>query len=657
MRTRFAIQTILAVLGLTAAGSHAQNWQQNDAIFNPSGVPSLPFSQPRFADPDADGDFDLILGSIDLAPLYYENIGTITGPAFRPGPDIFAPVSPLAAEVGVCVDLDGDGDLDFVAGGYIGLTLFLNTGSPTAPVFVEVADFFQGLAVGFNPVPTFADLDSDGDFDLVAGLSENGTLKYYPNTGTPTVAEFLESQSQVWFDVGLYAYPWLGDLDGDEDSDLLSGRDVPGFHFYRNTGTVHAWTWQPDHAVFQDLATETYWNSPCLVDLNGDGRLDLVYGTSAGPLQYFENSGTLPGTEWTVNTSLFGGVLDVGGASSPFFYDFDDDGDLDLASGSQLGEIKYYRNIGTSLAPAWLEAHDYFASIDHSIYSAIALGDLDGDDLPDAVVGDLSGNLFYHRNTGTGFVYDPAVFAGVDVGAWSVPRLVDMDDDGDLDLVVGNEAGQLRYYENTGVGSMEWTAVPTYFAGIDVGSNCSPTLGDYDGDGDMDLFAGNISHEVRYFEHVAGSWQEDPAVVAGITAGQNAAPALGDLDGDGDLDLTIGNYAGTFNYYENTRPTTDVPGLAPALPTVLSIRAHPNPFCPSVALTFSLPQRAEIDLEIYDAGGRRVCQLTGGSYAAGEHVVTWHPRDTSAPVPGPGVYFCRMKTAGGQQTIRLTHLK
>ena len=290
-------------------------------------------------------------------------------------------------------------------------------------------------------------------------MSESGALKFYMNVGTPAAAGFTEAGAEVWFDIGLYAYPWFVDLDGDLDVDLAAGRDEHGFEYYRNDGDPSSWSWAPYAEVFAGLGQTTYWNSPCLVDLNGDSRADLIFGTSAGPLQYYVNGGPPEDPAWNVNTSLFGGVLDVGAASSPVFFDFDSDGDLDLVCGTQGGSIKYYENAGTSGAPAWREDSAYFAAIDHSIYSAIALGRLDGDALPDAVVGDLSGNLFFHHNTGTGFEYDSGVFAGINLGAWSVPRLVDMDADGDLDLAAGNEAGRLRYFENIGQGSMEWHEV------------------------------------------------------------------------------------------------------------------------------------------------------------------------------------------------------
>jgi hypothetical protein len=409
--------------------------------------------------------------------------------------------------------------------------------------------------------------------------------------------------------------------------------------------------------VFAGLGGSTYWNSPCLVDLNGNGLADLIFGTSAGPLQYFVNGGPPTNPVWTANTSLFGGVLDVGAASSPFFFDFDADGDLDLVSGSQLGDIKYYENIGTAAAPAWRAAHGYFAAIDHSIYSAIALGELDGDDLPDAVVGDLSGALFYHHNNGSGFDYDAGVFAGINLGGWSVPRLVDMEGDGDLDLVAGNEAGQLRYFRNVGAGSMAWQEVTGFFGTIDIGSNCSPTLGDYDRDGDIDLLTGDLSHELQFFRHVGAGWQEDPSVVAGLTVGQNAAPAFADLDGDGDLDLAVGNYSGTFNYFENIGPATSAPGDGACDTRPIRLQASPNPFRSSVTLTFSLPEPALVELSIFDATGRRIRQLLRGNEAAGPHAIDWNRAAAADPGFPSGVYFCRLRAGTVSRTIVLTHAR
>jgi hypothetical protein len=657
MGIRSGVMWIGTLLGLFASTAQAQNWLQNDQMFNPSGIPSLFFSQPRFADLDADGDLDLILGSTESSLLYYQNTGTPTQPAFAAGPDIFAPVGDLDGEVGVCVDLDADEDLDLVTGGYNGLVLFENTGNATAPLFVKHADFFAGLVTGSNPVPTLSDLDGDQDFDLLAGLSENGALKFYINSGTPAAAGFVESGSEIWFDIGLYAYPWFVDLDGDLDVDLAAGRDEHGFEYYRNDGDPSAWSWVPDPQVFAGLGLTSYWNSPCLADLNGDSRPDLIYGTSAGPLQYYVNAGPPEAPQWNVNTSVFGGVLDVGAASSPVFFDFDSDGDLDLVCGSQGGEIKYYENTGTSGAPAWREDSAYFVAIDHSIYSAIAVGRLDGDALPDAVVGDLSGNLFYHRNTGAGFEYDAGVFAGINLGAWSVPRLVDMDGDGDLDLAAGNEAGRLRYFENIGQGSMEWREVAGYFGSIDVGTNCSMTLGDYDRDGDIDLLTGDIGHELQYFRHAGPLWQEDPSVVAGLVVGQNAAPAFGDLDHDGDLDLAVGNYSGTFNYFENTGPVSSVlaDGTADARPTRL--RVGPNPFADGVTLAFTLPKAAPVDLAIFDATGRRVRQLLGGSMPAGAYAIEWNRTSAEGPALSSGVYYCRLRVRDSSQTIVLTRVR
>ncbi len=543
------VLSLFVLLCIALSSIYAQPWEMDNAIFNPSGIPSMTFSQPRFTDLDGDGDWDFWLGNTNRAPLYIENIGGTSSPEYQVGTDYLPNISSLDSEVAINADLNGDGVLDLVTGGFSGLHLFAGTAEHS---FSEVPGVFSSVNDGSYPIPDLADVDDDGDLDMIVGFSESGAVKLYLNTGTPAAPAFDESNASQLTDVGLYAYPVFCDFDADGDIDILIGRDIHGFVYLQNDGSAQAADWQDNSTLFAGLGADTYWNSGDLADINGDGVPDLLHGTADGPLRCYINAGSAAAPVWQENTTLFGGTIDVGGASSPFFSDFDSDGDLDMLLGTQMGYIKYYENTGTMYSPAWTENSEFFSGIDHSIYASVTAGDVNNDGFTDVIVGDLSGNLYYYRNTGTALVYNSFMFMGVNVGGWSCPRLIDMDFDGDLDLAVGNEDGYLAYLQNVGTAAVpNWQEQAGYFSGIDASSDASPTFGDFDEDGDIDVLAGDSWGDLHCYLNEDGSWVANGSIFAGISTGQNAAPALADLDHDGDLDLVLGDYDGTLKHFRN----------------------------------------------------------------------------------------------------------
>lgn len=250
-------------------------------------------SYPAFGDLDGDGDADLLVGSkldpsvLTAARLYrFDNVGSVAEPEYQL-------VDTLALFDGyhlapTLADLDADGDLDLLLGSWNDDIRYLrNDGTKLEPDFVPVGEeAIAELPRGSHATPGLGDLDGDGDLDLLVGES-SGEINQYENVGGPTDPRFELVTEAAWdIDVGRRSVPVLRDLDGDGDLDMIVGREDRGAALFMNRGSAS----QPRFEAAGDLDVPLpNFSVPALVDLDGDGDDDVVSGGMGGGLVFFRN--------------------------------------------------------------------------------------------------------------------------------------------------------------------------------------------------------------------------------------------------------------------------------------------------------------------------------------------------------------------------------
>jgi hypothetical protein len=254
-------------------------------------------------------------------------------------------------------------------------------------------------------------------------------------------------------------------------------------------------------------------SAPAFGDIDGDSDLDVMIGVYAGTIKMYRNDGTTSVPSYTLVTGTgnpFNGV-DIGSNSAPALVDIDNDGDLDAFIGEEYGGINYFHNDSGTFTQV-TGAGNPFNGVDVGYRSYSTFGDVDGDGDLDAFIGEVNGTITFYRNTGT--VSTPTFslvsgsdnpFNGVDVRYFAAPVLADLDADGDLDAVIGEEDGILNYFRNDGTSGapsfVETTGWDNPFNFKEVGFNSTPTLGDIDGDGDLDAFSGDYLGNIHFFRN------------------------------------------------------------------------------------------------------------------------------------------------------------
>jgi hypothetical protein len=449
----------------------------------------------NIADIDCNGRLDLFLGRVTGTIDRFEaepGLGSDGLPRFRlltqrwEGIEILGPVpgadqnGPGGSESGIpngsrhgantmaFGDADGDGDLDLYWGDFFeqGILLIRNDGGCPHFSLRGTPTRFPAenplLTTGYN-APAPGDFDGDGDLDLILGViggafspARSGVDNLYlVEQHAPGQYRVVTSRVIPTVDVGSESVPTLADIDGDGDLDLLVGNKIDPadnrtstITWFENTGSGTAPAFRDRGPL--DVRGEFHL-VPAVADLDGDGLLDLLLGNWRDRLQWWRNSGSATAPAWTLADSALV-TITRGSNTAPALADLDGDGDLDLVIGEASGQLNLFRNIGTRTAPAFELVSDEFQRIDVGRRSVPLLADFDGDGKADLLLGSEDGTLQLWRNVTTGaeILFEPVAGFTLNSDAYSTPTAGDLDGDGDLDLVVGTVSGGLRYLEQTG---------------------------------------------------------------------------------------------------------------------------------------------------------------------------------------------------------------
>lgn len=304
--------------------------QFSDPVTNPFGLTGAILSGfLEFADIDADGDLDLFIGGYSAgyspAITYFQNTGDANSPQYA-DPEI----NPFGIDFNfyayyampLLADLDDDGDYDLLVSTGYGFYYFENTGDAETPEFAQPVEnpfgivpvnYYNGYVYSNALKPTAADIDGDGDLDLIVGsyynnVGQYGDLVYYENIGTVQNPEFAEPVLNPFglSSPGYSSFPTFADLDNDGDFDLVVGTvytyelGLTGeeMFYYENTGSKTAPEFSAPQINKFGMRGAHPFGYPAFADIDDDGDLDLFVGTidefdyDYGATLFQENIGT-----------------------------------------------------------------------------------------------------------------------------------------------------------------------------------------------------------------------------------------------------------------------------------------------------------------------------------------------------------------------------
>ena len=430
--------TLIMQLERTSWGRFTEDFSTNTVSLNDTCV-DVGFKGPpvdRHAgssmlvfDADGDGDKELLLGDISYRTLTLlvnepsNGQDRITGQIANFPPNTsFVNLSIFPGAFYVDVDHDGKKDLIVSPNSETGsennrcIWYYNNIGTAEVPVFSFIKNSLfveETLDFGEGAIPAFIDYNIDGRMDLVVGnygyFTPNGDYKaqiaLLKNIGTneePAYQLINRNYANLGelFGTSVNYTPAFGDIDGDGDKDMLAGSsDGRLFHFDNIASPGSEANFSLVTPTFEGIDVGTY-AAPFLVDVDLDGRIDVLVGTREGKVEYYRNTSNGASPVMELQTDHFGEITtaltgEPNGFSTPVL--FRKGGVRYMICGSQAGYFHLYGDIDGNLGGAFTDIDSTFLGNRYGERTSITISDIDGDDFPDAVIGNYAGGLNYFK--------------------------------------------------------------------------------------------------------------------------------------------------------------------------------------------------------------------------------------------------------------------
>ncbi len=403
----------------------------------------------------------------------------------------------------------------------------------------------ENVHVGNSDEPGIADVDGDGDIDIISYGTQGDVMLYYRNyrieRGLSCDSIQLELETSCWGLIG----------QGTERKLYRKNRSSCGYG-YGQYPVSPSPTGGNNTSINVESSAKTLHgnNTVCLLDIDGDGDMDVLNSNLAFSDLQLQINGKI-GSGVNIDSiaaqdtlwQKMGKVVQLSSFPTAYYLDIDVDGRKDIVvaprdesdATKDHNQVWFYRNTGTAAAPDFQFQKD----------SLICEDMIDG-------------------------------------GSNSHPLFYDFNKDGKMDILMGSTTSEtvlggpnrLHYYQNssTAAGSTQYRFITDNLANV-AGlpqKGCVPAVGDLDGDGKDDLLIGLDNGQFAFYKNSAASDTVQPIWTLKQAALKNpdgtvlkvlarAAPFIYDIDKNGLPDIVAGSLAGRFTAFLNTNIAQGIP--------------------------------------------------------------------------------------------------